>query len=195
MAPVLNRCWGACLRTCADQFAAEPGQRATIVSSAFASSTSVSSTSVSSAGTTHVVRGSAFKAFCNRRRNGRRERCHYPPKPGAKRVRRGVCAGGGVTIDQAVSSNRCIYYYAHLVACALDVYAGDRMPQGQIIGFVSMTGNARVPHLHVEIDHQNDAHQWWRVEATNPHPYFWRKKRRLSAWVASRAAAVRSTPS
>ena len=56
---------------------------------------------------------------------------------------------GGITISlQGDNGNR--YYYAHL-----STYEGEagRVEQGQIIGYVGDTGNARysVPHLHLEI--------------------------------------------
>jgi murein DD-endopeptidase MepM/ murein hydrolase activator NlpD len=40
-------------------------------------------------------------------------------------------------------------YYAHL--STVQVSAGERVDQGQIIGAVGMTGSSSAPHLHLEV--------------------------------------------
>ena len=54
---------------------------------------------------------------------------------------------GGVTLS-LVGDNGNRYYYAHLSA-----YEGEPgyVVQGQVLGYVGATGNAGVPHLHLEI--------------------------------------------
>lgn len=58
---------------------------------------------------------------------------------------------GGNVIRILGSDNR-IYYYAHL-SKYLDFKTGDKIKQGQTIGYVGNTGNAvsTPPHLHFEI--------------------------------------------
>lgn len=77
---------------------------------------------------------------------------------------------GGVTIYQFDRNERFVYYYAHLSSRATGLAEGDRVRQGQVIGYVGMTGNAPVPHLHFEIERLGPEHRWWRAEAMNPFP-------------------------
>ncbi len=80
-------------------------------------------------------------------------------------------ARGGVTIYQFDERERYVYYYAHLESRALGLNEGDRVRQGDIIGYVGSSGNAPVPHLHFEIARLGAERQWWRAEAVNPYPY------------------------
>jgi murein DD-endopeptidase MepM/ murein hydrolase activator NlpD len=77
---------------------------------------------------------------------------------------------GGVTIYQFDQSERFVYYYAHLSARAAGLLEGDRVRQGQVIGYVGMTGNAPVPHLHFEILRLGAERRWWVAESMNPYP-------------------------
>ncbi len=77
---------------------------------------------------------------------------------------------GGVSIYQADASGELVYYYAHLSARAGNIKEGDRVRQGQVIGYVGQTGNASTPHLHFEIAQVADARRWWRGQAINPYP-------------------------
>lgn len=58
---------------------------------------------------------------------------------------------GGVTIYQFDTSERFVYYYAHLSRRAAGLTEGDVVEQGDVIGYAGMSGNAPVPHLHFEI--------------------------------------------
>jgi len=78
---------------------------------------------------------------------------------------------GGVTIYQFDSSERWVYYYAHLQARAVSLAEGDVVRQGDVIGYVGQTGNAPVPHLHFEIQRLGPEKRWWEAEAVNPYPY------------------------
>lgn len=77
---------------------------------------------------------------------------------------------GGVTIYQFDRSERFVYYYAHLSARAAGLREGDMVRQGQLIGYVGMTGNAPVPHLHFEVQRLTPAKRWWEATAMNPYP-------------------------
>lgn len=78
---------------------------------------------------------------------------------------------GGVTIYQFDASERFVYYYAHLRARAHGLAEGDRVRQGEVIGYVGRTGNAPVPHLHFEIQRLGLQRQWWVADSMNPFPY------------------------
>jgi murein DD-endopeptidase MepM/ murein hydrolase activator NlpD len=77
---------------------------------------------------------------------------------------------GGVTIYQFDQSERFVYYYAHLSARAAGLLEGDEVSQGEIIGYVGMSGNAPVPHLHFEIQRLGPEKRWWVADAMNPYP-------------------------
>jgi len=78
---------------------------------------------------------------------------------------------GGVSIYQRDESGRLLFYYAHLGARAPGLREGQRVRQGDVIGYVGATGNATTPHLHFEIQHQREGQRWWRGQAVNPYPY------------------------
>jgi len=78
---------------------------------------------------------------------------------------------GGTSIYQADTSGQLIYYYAHLSSRAEHLSEGDRVRQGEIIGYVGATGNATTPHLHFEIHRTSGARRWWGGRAVNPYPY------------------------
>ncbi len=77
---------------------------------------------------------------------------------------------GGVTIYQFDTSERFVYYYAHLNRRAPGLAEGDVVRQGDVIAYVGMTGNAPVPHLHFEIQRLTPEHHWWQAESMNPYP-------------------------
>lgn len=78
---------------------------------------------------------------------------------------------GGVTVYQFDTSERFVFYYAHLNARAPGLREGDRVRQGEVIGYVGMSGNAPAPHLHFEIQRLGPERQWWRATSVNPYPY------------------------
>jgi peptidoglycan LD-endopeptidase LytH len=75
---------------------------------------------------------------------------------------------GGITIYQYDAERRLILYYAHLKAYAQGLRVGDRVAQGEVIGFVGRTGNATTTHLHFEMQRTGGGRQWWRGVAFNP---------------------------
>jgi len=78
---------------------------------------------------------------------------------------------GGVSIYQFDHSGRLVFYYAHLEARADGLEEGQEVRQGDVIGFVGMTGNAPTPHLHFEIQERKDGRRWWRGSPVNPYPH------------------------
>jgi peptidoglycan LD-endopeptidase LytH len=78
---------------------------------------------------------------------------------------------GGKTIYQFDRSRRYCYYYAHL-----DNYAGglaekQQVSQGQVIGYVGSTGNAKAdaPHLHFAIFKLTPEQRWWQGSPVDPY--------------------------
>jgi len=76
---------------------------------------------------------------------------------------------GGRTIYQFDPFATYVYYYAHLDRYAPGLEAGDRVAQGNLIGFVGTTGNATTPHLHFEIGVLDGAGAWWQSDPINPY--------------------------
>ena len=58
-------------------------------------------------------------------------------------------------------------YYAHLSAYAPQLAVGDKVTQGQTIGFVGMSGLATGPHLHFEFHLRSAAGAWTAVPTPN----------------------------
>lgn len=77
---------------------------------------------------------------------------------------------GGITIYQFDTSERFVYYYAHLSRRAPGLAEGDVIEQGDVIGYVGMSGNAPVPHLHFEIQRLTSERHWWEADSMNPYP-------------------------
>lgn len=79
---------------------------------------------------------------------------------------------GGLTIYLADESGETLYYYAHLDRYAAFIAEGDRVKQGDVIGFVGTTGNApkSAPHLHFSIETLPANGEWWKGEPVNPYP-------------------------
>jgi len=76
---------------------------------------------------------------------------------------------GGITVYQFDETGRLVLYYAHLKGYEADLKEGQRVAQGQVIGYVGATGNATRPHLHFEVARAAAARQWWRGHAVNPY--------------------------
>ncbi len=79
---------------------------------------------------------------------------------------------GGLTIYQYdVAQERC-YYYAHLDGYARGIREGKVVKQGDIIGYVGITGNAPpgAPHLHFAITILTPTKEWWKGEVLDPYP-------------------------
>jgi murein DD-endopeptidase MepM/ murein hydrolase activator NlpD len=78
---------------------------------------------------------------------------------------------GGITIYQFDPAEKYTYYYAHLERYADGLAEGQRVRQGQVIGYVGVSGNApkNTPHLHFAIFRLTADKRWW--EGTPVDPY------------------------
>ena len=79
---------------------------------------------------------------------------------------------GGTTIYQLNANQDLIFYYAHLSRYADGLTEGDPVRQGQIIAYVSDTGNAGAGnyHLHFSIAAVSDPKRYWEGTNINPYP-------------------------
>lgn len=60
----------------------------------------------------------------------------------------GSLAGNGMRIRMADGT---WFFYAHLSALAPGIAVGTAVTAGQLVGYVGHTGNAGIPHLHLEV--------------------------------------------
>jgi peptidoglycan LD-endopeptidase LytH len=79
---------------------------------------------------------------------------------------------GGKTIYQFDRSGRYCYYYAHLDRYAGGLAEKQRVSQGEVIGYVGSTGNAKAdaPHLHFAIFKLTPEQRWWEGTPIDPYP-------------------------
>ena len=69
-------------------------------------------------------------------------------------------AGNGLRITRPDGT---YFFYAHLSSLAPGIKVGTKVTAGQVVGYVGKTGNAGVPHLHLEIHPGGGS-------AVNPYP-------------------------
>jgi murein DD-endopeptidase MepM/ murein hydrolase activator NlpD len=79
---------------------------------------------------------------------------------------------GGTTIYMTDDGGRFIYYYAHLLRYADGLAAGAHVWQGDVLGYVGMTGNAPVPHLHFQVMRRETRRDYWNGTAVDVRPFF-----------------------
>ena len=72
----------------------------------------------------------------------------------------GSLAGNGLKIATADGT---YFFYAHLKSLAPGIQVGTQVTAGQLVGWVGKTGNAGIPHLHLEIHPGGGS-------AINPYP-------------------------
>jgi murein DD-endopeptidase MepM/ murein hydrolase activator NlpD len=60
--------------------------------------------------------------------------------------------------------------YAHMSRFAAGIHQGSKVSQGQVIGYVGMTGWATGPHLHYEFRINNVARNPMSIDIPNAHP-------------------------
>jgi murein DD-endopeptidase MepM/ murein hydrolase activator NlpD len=63
-------------------------------------------------------------------------------------------AGNGILLTQA---DRTFWFYAHMHSLAPGIGVGSTVRAGQLVGYVGQTGNAGMPHLHLELHPQGGA--------------------------------------
>jgi murein DD-endopeptidase MepM/ murein hydrolase activator NlpD len=92
----------------------------------------------------------------------------------------GVNPLGGLTVYLVDAAGRYCYYYAHLSGYSEGLAEGQAVRQGDVIGYVGDTGNARggPPHLHFQITKIRNEN-WWTGPVVNPDPLL--KKAALEA--------------
>jgi len=78
---------------------------------------------------------------------------------------------GGITAYVIDDDERYVYYYAHLSAYAEGLREGQRLHEGQKLGYVGYTGNADAsqPHLHFAIWKQPTRGRGWSGRPVNPY--------------------------
>ena len=83
---------------------------------------------------------------------------------------------GGLTVYLADPRKEWIHYFAHLDRYAAGLREGQQVRQGELIGYVGITGNAPVntPHLHFSLERLPPSGEWWKGTPTNPYPVFMR---------------------
>jgi peptidoglycan LD-endopeptidase LytH len=84
---------------------------------------------------------------------------------------------GGKSIYQFDRSRRYCYYYAHLDSYASGLAEKQQVSQGQVIGYVGSTGNAKAdaPHLHFAIFKLTPEQRWWQGTPIDPYPALTRR--------------------
>ena len=85
---------------------------------------------------------------------------------------------GGITLYQLAPDGRTMFYYAHLMKYAAGVRPGLKVRQGDVIGYVGDTGNARPGsfHLHFEVMIAPDPRQYQAARPRNPYPLLLRAR-------------------
>jgi peptidoglycan LD-endopeptidase LytH len=88
-----------------------------------------------------------------------------------KVIRKHHSAKGGITLYITGPDGRFIYYYAHLSTYADGLQEGDRVEQGQVVGYVGHSGNAdpSLPHLHFAIWQRRVGGSHWGGVPVNPY--------------------------
>jgi peptidoglycan LD-endopeptidase LytH len=80
---------------------------------------------------------------------------------------------GGTTIYMMDDSGRYIFYYAHLEKYADGLAAREHVLQGDLLGYVGMSGNAPVPHLHFQAMRRDPGRRdYWNSPAVDVRTFF-----------------------
>ena len=80
---------------------------------------------------------------------------------------------GGITIYMLDDSGRFIFYYAHLERYADGIAPQEHVMQGDLLGYVGMTGNAPVPHLHFQAMRRDPGRRdYWNSPALDVRSFF-----------------------
>jgi murein DD-endopeptidase MepM/ murein hydrolase activator NlpD len=86
---------------------------------------------------------------------------------------------GGTTVNQLGADGITIFYYAHLDHYAEGLKEGQALRQGDVLGYVGDTGDAKKGnyHLHFAIWHVQDVKRYWEGININPYPLLAQSKR------------------
>jgi len=81
---------------------------------------------------------------------------------------------GGLTIYMADPTGKYVMMYGHLDSYRPGIKDGEKVKQGEIIGFVGSTGNANplAPHLHFQVTRNDNMKEWWKGTPINPFLVF-----------------------
>jgi len=80
---------------------------------------------------------------------------------------------GGTTIYMTDDDGRFIYYYAHLQRYANGLAERAHVSRGDLVGYVGMTGNAPVPHLHFQAMRRDTGRRdYWNSVPVDVRPFF-----------------------
>jgi murein DD-endopeptidase MepM/ murein hydrolase activator NlpD len=126
--------------------------------------------------------GGVSNSFDDARSGGRTHRANDIMAPMGTRViaaeagtiiRLSSNALGGITIYMTDDSGRFIFYYAHLKGYAAGLAAKEHVLQGDLLGYVGMTGNAPVPHLHFQTMRRDPRlRDYWNSPAIDVRTFF-----------------------
>ncbi|MEO7218814.1 MAG: M23 family metallopeptidase [Gemmatimonadaceae bacterium] len=129
-----------------------------------------------------VAPGGVSDSFNDRRSDGRTHRASDILAPMGTRVvaaesgtimRLSRNALGGITIYMTDDTGRFVFYYAHLEKYADGLSANEHVVQGDLLGYVGMTGNAPVPHLHFQAMRRDFGRRdYWNSPAIDVRTYF-----------------------
>lgn len=121
-------------------------------------------------------------SFNERRSDGRTHRASDILAPMGARVvaaesgtimRLSQNALGGITIYMTDDTGRFVFYYAHLEKYAGGLAVQEHVMQGDLLGYVGMTGNAPVPHLHFQAMRRDfNRRDYWNSPAIDVRTYF-----------------------
>jgi murein DD-endopeptidase MepM/ murein hydrolase activator NlpD len=109
-------------------------------------------------------------------------------------TRRGVNGGYGNSIEIR-HANGFMTRYAHLSGYASGLRAGGRVSQGQVIGYVGMTGQATGPHLHYEMHRNGSAVDPLSIDIPAGDPIPSDARMRWTEDLTGRYAILNSLPS
>ncbi|MDQ3388954.1 MAG: M23 family metallopeptidase, partial [Gemmatimonadota bacterium] len=84
---------------------------------------------------------------------------------------------GGNSIYHLDADGFTRYYYAHLDRYAAGLRPGQKVKEGEVIGYVGDSGNASPGdfHLHFSVAVLRDARRWWEGTNLNPYPLLARR--------------------
>jgi murein DD-endopeptidase MepM/ murein hydrolase activator NlpD len=107
---------------------------------------------------------------------------------------RGVSGGYGNLVE-IQHSNGYMTRYAHLNGFASGIRVGGRVSQGEVIGYVGMTGQATGPHLHYEMHRNGSPVDPLNVDIPSGDPIPTDARPRWESDLESRFAMIQRLPS